>query len=80
MVAADLISRVFTIVKIHDHQGQTQNHGTLIMNAKKHFEKIQANDSPKNNELGNYKKNLTFLLNFKIVKSLWLFCWGSVLQ
>ena len=38
MVAADLISRVFTIVKIHDHQGQTQNHGTLIMNAKNHLE------------------------------------------
>ena len=47
MVAADLISRVFTIVKIHDHQGQTQNHGPLIMNAKNDLEQIQANNSPK---------------------------------
>ena len=55
MVAADLISRVFTIVKIHDHQGQTQNHGTLIMNAKNHLEQVQAKKYPKDKN-DNYKK------------------------
>ena len=69
MVAADLISRVFTIVKIHDHQGQTQNHGTLIMNAKNHLEQIQAKNSPKNNE-GNWKKAHIATQTFKNLKSL----------